>query len=84
MNQWNAENNNFWAVHVFGLAHKILNISLASSIGSYGQSHQSLYFLHTQNIDVEECSDQKLDILSHWILQFGCLKEEFAHTVKPV
>ena len=43
----------------------------------YTQSRQSLGFLHTQSMEVEETSVQRLDLHHHWIGQHRRLKEDF-------
>ena len=43
----------------------------------YTQSRQSLGFLHTQSMEVEEASVQRLDLHHHWIGQHQPSKEDF-------
>ena len=37
---------------------------------------------HTQSVDVDESSDESLDLNLGWILQHGFLLEEFLHQAK--
>ena len=46
---------------------------------AYAQPRLSLRFSHTQRKEVEEGSDQILDLKPHWIHLHGPLKVGFAH-----
>ena len=46
------------------------------------QSRQSLHCSHIRSMEVDEGSDQKSDILSHWMAAHACLKNDFMEDEK--
>ena len=45
----------------------------------YRKTGESLCYSHTQRIDVNQDSEQNLDLPLSWLCQHGLLKEGFAH-----
>ena len=43
------------------------------------QTFLSLCCLYTERMEVDEDSDQNLDLKLHWILQYGSFEEAFVH-----